>query len=118
MLSGSTNSQRRAHLTLGPDAQQSQRVRVTSPLLSASPWAPTLRDLAGPPRVGDQVLVGFEQGELDFPYVVGVLATGPRPTEVRIDASQWTFSGVVKADRVIANSVVAASYSPGAGNIW
>jgi hypothetical protein len=28
-----------------------------------------------------------------------------------------TFSGVVKCDTLIANSVVAASYSPGAGNV-
>ena len=28
------------------------------------------------------------------------------------------FSGVVKADTVITNSVVGDSYTPGAGNIW
>jgi hypothetical protein len=29
-----------------------------------------------------------------------------------------SFSGVVQADTVISNSVVSASYTPGAGNIW
>ena len=29
-----------------------------------------------------------------------------------------TFSGVVKADTVITNSVISTSYTPGAGNIW
>lgn len=35
-----------------------------------------------------------------------------------IDAGMSKFSGVVQADTVIANSIVSASYSPGAGNIW
>ena len=37
---------------------------------------------------------------------------------VKVDAGMSTFSGVVKADTVIANSVVGTSYTPGAGNIW
>jgi hypothetical protein len=35
-----------------------------------------------------------------------------------VDAGMSKFSGVVKADTVITNSVVSASYTPGAGNIW
>lgn len=37
---------------------------------------------------------------------------------VTVDAAMSTFSGVVKADAVITNSVVSASYTPGAGNLW
>jgi len=37
---------------------------------------------------------------------------------VTVDAAMSKFSGVVKADTVITNSVVSASYTPGAGNIW
>ena len=37
---------------------------------------------------------------------------------VTIDAGMVKCSGVLKADTVIANSVVSASYTPGAGNIW
>jgi uncharacterized protein involved in type VI secretion and phage assembly len=37
---------------------------------------------------------------------------------VAVDAGMSRFSGVVQADTVITNSVVAASYTPGAGNIW
>jgi uncharacterized protein involved in type VI secretion and phage assembly len=37
---------------------------------------------------------------------------------VTVDAGISTFSGVVKADTVITNSVVSASYTPGAGNVW
>lgn len=35
-----------------------------------------------------------------------------------VNAGMSRFSGVVQADTVIANSVVSASYTPGAGNIW
>ena len=34
-----------------------------------------------------------------------------------VDAGMSTFSGVVKADTVITNSVISASYTPGTGNI-
>ncbi len=37
---------------------------------------------------------------------------------VQVDAGMSTFSGVVKADTVICNSIISASYTPGAGNIW
>jgi len=37
---------------------------------------------------------------------------------VSVNAAMSTFSGVVKADSVITNSVISASYTPGAGNIW
>jgi uncharacterized protein (DUF2345 family) len=37
---------------------------------------------------------------------------------VEVDAGMSKFSGVVKCDTLITNSVVAASYTPGAGNIW
>jgi len=37
---------------------------------------------------------------------------------VNVDAGMSRFSGVVQCDTLISNSVVSASYSPGAGNIW
>jgi uncharacterized protein involved in type VI secretion and phage assembly len=37
---------------------------------------------------------------------------------VSVDAAMSKFSGVVKADTVICNSIISASYTPGAGNIW
>lgn len=37
---------------------------------------------------------------------------------VRVDAAMSTFSGVVRCDTLIATSVVATTYTPGAGNIW
>jgi uncharacterized protein involved in type VI secretion and phage assembly len=37
---------------------------------------------------------------------------------VKVDAGMSKFSGVVKADTVICNSIISSSYTPGAGNIW
>jgi uncharacterized protein involved in type VI secretion and phage assembly len=37
---------------------------------------------------------------------------------VTVDAAMSKFSGVVQCDTLISNSVVSASYTPGAGNIW
>lgn len=37
---------------------------------------------------------------------------------VNVDAAMSKFSGVVQCDTLIASSVVGASYSPGAGNLW
>jgi uncharacterized protein involved in type VI secretion and phage assembly len=37
---------------------------------------------------------------------------------VRVDAGLAQFSGVIMADTVICSNVVAATYTPGAGNIW
>ena len=133
------------------------RVQVEVPSLAGSQpvWGPTLRDLA-PAAVGDEVLVGFDAGRIERPYVVGVLATGTAPPvalvdddgntvrlsssgieitsagEVHIRASSlritaasaladtglWTFTSAVKTETLIADSVIASSYSPGAGNIF
>ena len=35
-----------------------------------------------------------------------------------VNAAMSRFSGVLQADTVITNSVISASYTPGAGNIW
>jgi hypothetical protein len=37
---------------------------------------------------------------------------------VTVNAATAKFSGVVQTDTLIANSVIASSYTPGAGNIW
>ena len=37
---------------------------------------------------------------------------------VQLNAGMVTAPGVVQADTIIANSVIASSYSPGAGNVW
>ena len=37
---------------------------------------------------------------------------------ITVDAGMTKFSGVVQCDTLISNSVISASYTPGAGNIW
>jgi phage baseplate assembly protein gpV len=37
---------------------------------------------------------------------------------VTVDAGMSKLSGVVQADTVITNTIIAATYTPGAGNIW
>ena len=37
---------------------------------------------------------------------------------VQVDAGMSKFSGVVQCDTLIATTVIAATYTPGAGNIW
>jgi uncharacterized protein involved in type VI secretion and phage assembly len=37
---------------------------------------------------------------------------------VKVDAGMSKFSGVVQCDTLISNSVVSATYTPGAGNLW
>jgi len=39
-------------------------------------------------------------------------------SQVEVNAATLRCSGVVQADTLIANSVSAASYTPGAGNVW
>jgi len=37
---------------------------------------------------------------------------------VTVNTGMTTFSGTVKVDTLIANSVISSSYTPGAGNVW
>ncbi|MCL6302588.1 VgrG-related protein [Streptomyces kronopolitis] len=85
------------------DPDDQGRVRLRYPWLSddyVSTWARTVQ-LGGSkgggvvlPEVGDEVLVGFEQGNLDRPYVIGGLYNGvdkPSPHEVDLyDKSKGT----------------------------
>ncbi|MDQ4020288.1 MAG: VgrG-related protein [Actinomycetota bacterium] len=68
------------------DPRKLGRVKIKFPWLAddyASSWARTVQISAGPrygamilPEVGDEVLVGFEQGDFDSPYVLGGLYNG------------------------------------------
>lgn len=37
---------------------------------------------------------------------------------IEVNAGIAKFAGVVQCDSLISNSVISASYSPGAGNVW
>jgi len=71
------------------------RVQLTFPSMGGvtSAWAPVATELAGNdrgawfmPELGDEVLVAFDHGDFDHPYVVGFLWNGgdkPPETEVK-----------------------------------
>ena len=70
----------------------------------------TLEDRAGAVTINDSNGSAIKLG----PGGIEVTCTGI----LTINAASTDFHGVVKADMVIAGSVVSGSYSPGAGNIW
>lgn len=65
------------------------RVQVQLPFidfLDLSPWARIATPMSGPicgvsflPQIGDEVLVAFEQGDVNVPYVIGSLWNGFAP---------------------------------------
>lgn len=84
------------------------------------------------PGVGSSVWVQFEDGDRRRPVWTGVLwetaqladPTITSATSLKIRAPQVTvqagsaeFTGVVKCGTLIADAVIASSYTPGAGNI-
>lgn len=68
------------------DPESQGRVQVMFPWLGAtymSPWARTVQLGAGPvggclfvPEVGEEVLVAFDRGDMNYPYVIGNLYNG------------------------------------------
>lgn len=49
---------------------------------------------------------------------VEAISVEVRAGVTRLDTAMVEVTGTLKADTVITNSVVASSYTPGAGNIW
>jgi uncharacterized protein involved in type VI secretion and phage assembly len=49
---------------------------------------------------------------------VNAMTVAVSASMVTVDAGISKFSGVVKCDTLITNSVISSSYTPGAGNIW
>lgn len=73
-------------VTNNQDPAELGRVKVRFPWLSdedESTWARILTPMAGPerglyflPEVDDEVLVAFEHGQVEFPYILGALWNG------------------------------------------
>ncbi|MGA1871573.1 MAG: phage baseplate assembly protein V [bacterium] len=83
-------------VTNNADEEELGRVKVSFPWLSdqdESYWARILTPMAGQdrgiyflPEVGDEVLVAFEHGDLNFPYILGALWNGTdTPPETNSD---------------------------------
>ena len=72
----------RAVVTDSEDPQQRGRVQVEVPSVSGGEraWAPMLtqrRDSFFAPEPGDEVLVAFEAGDPESPFVLGMLWSSP-----------------------------------------
>lgn len=69
---------------------------------------------------GTTVTIDTQGVTIDTPMNLTVQATqvSISAAMVTVDAGMSKFSGVVQADSIITNSIVSASYTPGAGNIW
>jgi len=85
----------------------------------------TLEDNPGSVRVedanGNSVTLTTAGIAIQASAAVKVTAGGPVDVSasiVNVNAGMSKFSGVVQCDTLIANSVVASNYTPGAGNIW
>jgi uncharacterized protein involved in type VI secretion and phage assembly len=85
-----------AEVTNNKDEAKMGRVKVKFPWLSdtdESFWARVLTPMAGGdrglyflPEVGDEVLVAFEHGNIEFPYILGALWNGKdQPPETNED---------------------------------
>lgn len=79
---------------------------------------------AGGVQIKDSVGNGLTMGsfgiDLQGPAKINMSATTMKFScgTLTVDSGMSKFSGVVKSDTVITNTVVAAVYTPGAGNIW
>jgi len=102
-----------ATVTDAKDPEQKGRVKLAFPWLAPdyeSDWARTVQ-LGGvrgggvfSPEVGDEVLVGFEQGYLDRPYVIGGLYNGKdKPSKHEVPLVDST-SGKVNRRSLVSRS--------------
>jgi uncharacterized protein involved in type VI secretion and phage assembly len=84
----------------------------------------TLQDNPGSVRVedanGNSVMLSASGMTVNASATVTVNASRVEVSAglLTVNAGMSRFSGVVQCDTMISNSVISASYSPGAGNIW
>jgi phage protein D/phage baseplate assembly protein gpV len=104
------------------------RVKVQLPWLGdnvESTWARTASPMAGSergllylPEVGDEVLVGFEHGDIHRPYILGALWNGqeqpPRADKDPVDGSGRVVQRIIKSR---AGHVILLDDSDGGGGI-
>jgi hypothetical protein len=118
------------------------RLLVSCPSVMARPaWAEACVPygaLVALPPVATEIWIEFEEGDADRPIwtgcrwdaAAGVVRTSASTVEVRastvkleasmvtVDAGMTKCSGVLQCSTLVADSVVASSYTPGAGNVW
>ena len=84
----------------------------------------TLQDGAGAVRIedGNGNAITLDSSGVTIRAIAKVTVNGAtvdvNAGAVTVNAGMSKFSGTVQCDTLISNSVISASYSPGAGNIW
>jgi uncharacterized protein involved in type VI secretion and phage assembly len=102
------------------DTQGSQMLKLETPggqsiTLQDGPGSITIQD-----SNGNSITLNASGITLDTSAQTSISASQHQVTAgmVTVNAGMSTFNGVTTHDTVITNSVVSASYTPGAGNIW
>lgn len=69
---------------------------------------------------GSKITIDTSGVSIETPSTVKVQASRVNVTaaQVSVDAAMSTFSGMVKCDVLKATTVIATTYTPGAGNVW
>jgi uncharacterized protein involved in type VI secretion and phage assembly len=115
----SIRSRNGVKLTLD-DSDGQERFRVETPggqsvTLKDGPGAVTIEDSNGNS-------IKLETAGITITAAAKVTVNAPQvavsAAMVKVDAGMSKFSGVVQCDTLIATTVVSATYTPGAGNIW
>jgi uncharacterized protein involved in type VI secretion and phage assembly len=98
------------------------RVQVQLPFIDAldlSPWARIATPMSGIlsgmsflPQLGDEVLVAFEQGDVNVPYVIGSLWNGlaPPPPNIPVPDSPIRTSYMIKT--LLGNTIMMVEEPP------
>lgn len=89
-------------VTNNTDPQGIGRVKVKFPVISdndESYWARLSAPIAGPergtyflPEVGDEVLVAFERGDINYPYILGALWSSDRKSPETTEDAQKKYT--------------------------
>jgi uncharacterized protein involved in type VI secretion and phage assembly len=112
-------SRRGVKVTLD-DSEGQERLKLETP----GGQSITLKDGPGKIEISDSNgnTMTFEAAGITITATAKVTINAPQTSVsagiVKVDAGMSKFSGVVQSDTVITNSVISASYTPGAGNIW
>lgn len=102
------------------DSEGQERLKLETP----GGQSITLKDGPGSIEISDSNgnTMKFEAAGITITATTKVTINAPQTSVstgiVKVDAGMSKFSGVVQSDTVITNSAIAASYTPGAGNIW
>jgi len=97
---------------------------ATVSLETANGVTATLTDEAGGKMeivaAGNTITIDSSGVKIDSPAKVEVNASTVQVSSgmVTVDAALSSFSGVVKCDVLQATTVIASTYTPGAGNVW